>query len=416
MIRDVIGGGRMPERYDVHLRRPDGSVVISEVQVTLVAGGLLGVGRDVTEVRALQAELSELALRDPLTGLANRRLLDEVLTLALGRTARSGVPLAVAMIDLDRFKAVNDTHGHEAGDAVLVETARRLSTTVREADVVARTGGDEFVIVHEAGGADTDHFVTRLHDALARPIDLGNGVSVRCPASIGVVDTDAVGRDPRVAVRGRRRGDVHRQARRTFLVGLTAIPSLPSPAPAPHVGVIVVTVHRHRFCRAAAAGMPWARSDPAGRGARRTKDPRMPRTTTTARATAPSPTSLPDRSSRSGSTAEGARGPLRRHRAARSRPTAWWSAPASPDSPPPPTGRAGCRRRRDRRPRSPTGQPAQLGEGVGAAGPDRPVDRVDPDRATALAYLEANRHGFDWLDQHAATARDVDCAWESRPR
>lgn len=196
MIRDVIGGAPMPDRYDMYFRRPDGSTVIGELQVRLMADGLLGIGRDVTEVRELQAKLAALALRDPLTGLANRRLLDEVLGLALKRTDRAGQPLAVALLDLDGFKTVNDTHGHDAGDAVLIETARRLSTAVRDADVVARIGGDEFVIVHEAIGPDVAGFVGRLTDILSGPIDLGDGVTVTCPASIGVVDTSTIGRDP----------------------------------------------------------------------------------------------------------------------------------------------------------------------------------------------------------------------------
>jgi len=195
-LRGVLAGEPIPDRYDLRFRRPDGSTVIGEMQVTLLRGGLLGVGRDVTEVRELQAKLAALALRDPLTGLANRRLLDEVLALALSRTDRSGRPLAVALLDLDGFKEVNDTYGHEAGDAVLVETGRRLSISVRDADVVARVGGDEFVVVHEAAGEDAPVLVERLAEVLSAPFDIGGGVSVHCSASIGVVDTDAVGRDP----------------------------------------------------------------------------------------------------------------------------------------------------------------------------------------------------------------------------
>ena len=88
-------------------------------------------------------------MRDPLTGLANRRLLDELFEASLSRADRTGTPLAVAYLDLDDFKTLNDTYGHDAGDIVLCETARRLRSTVRSADLVARVGGDEFVIVHE---------------------------------------------------------------------------------------------------------------------------------------------------------------------------------------------------------------------------------------------------------------------------
>ena len=91
-------------------------------------------------------------MRDPLTGLANRRLLDELLGRAIQRAKRLGTPLSVVFLDLDTFKSVNDTYGHEAGDAVLRVTAARLQTAVRDADVVARYGGDEFIVVYEGIG------------------------------------------------------------------------------------------------------------------------------------------------------------------------------------------------------------------------------------------------------------------------
>src|SRR5690606_37803124 len=91
-----------------------------------------------------QAELAELALRDALTGLRNRRYLDERLDELLGRSAG---PIAVIFIDLDDFKLVNDTHGHDVGDAVLAAVGERLSGSARTSDIVARLGGDEFVMV-----------------------------------------------------------------------------------------------------------------------------------------------------------------------------------------------------------------------------------------------------------------------------
>jgi diguanylate cyclase (GGDEF)-like protein/PAS domain S-box-containing protein len=188
-------GEPLRDRSDFHFRHANGSTVIGEMQVRVIEGGLQGVGRDVTELRDLQDSLAALALRDPLTGLANRRLLKELLDADLARTQRSGVPLAVAYLDLDDFKLVNDSHGHEAGDFVLCETARRLLATVRGADIVARLGGDEFVIVYEPNDPNSDHLPQRLDDALARPIMVGIDVSVFCAASIGLADTRTTGYD-----------------------------------------------------------------------------------------------------------------------------------------------------------------------------------------------------------------------------
>ena len=147
-IDRAFRGERVLEHFDFHLRRADGLIAICETRVTTDSHALQGVSRDVTELRQLQETLAQLALRDPLTGLANRRLLDELLEAELAPTQRSGTPLAVAYVDLDGLKQVNDTHGHDAGDAVLRETARRLVSIVGDADVVARIGGDEFVIVY----------------------------------------------------------------------------------------------------------------------------------------------------------------------------------------------------------------------------------------------------------------------------
>jgi len=194
-IQRVLSGESELDRIDFRFRHANGSIVICETRTTIVHDGLQGVSRDVTELRRLQETLAAHALRDPLTGLANRRLLDDYLETELARTARADTALAVAYIDVDGLKRVNDVHGHDAGDAVLRETGRRLLDVVRGADVVARIGGDEFVIVYEPTVAGADRLVDRLESALSAPIDIGGGVSVDCPASIGTSDTRAVGRD-----------------------------------------------------------------------------------------------------------------------------------------------------------------------------------------------------------------------------
>ncbi len=192
LIGRALRGEPMPERFDLRFRSADGTIMIGEAQTTLVLGGVQGVTRDVTELRSLQANLAALAMRDPLTGLANRRLLDELFEASLSRADRSGTPLAVAYIDLDGFKAVNDTYGHDAGDIVLCETARRLRSAVRSADLVARIGGDEFVIVHEMNDPSWRNLVERIEGALSPPIDISDTEAVFCSASVGHADTRTI--------------------------------------------------------------------------------------------------------------------------------------------------------------------------------------------------------------------------------
>jgi diguanylate cyclase (GGDEF)-like protein len=98
-------------------------------------------------LRRRNADLERLAHLDPLTGLPNRRAFDRALAAELARAARTGEGLGILLIDVDRFKAINDRHGHGAGDRVLVEVAARLDGAVRGYDTVARWGGDEFAVI-----------------------------------------------------------------------------------------------------------------------------------------------------------------------------------------------------------------------------------------------------------------------------
>jgi diguanylate cyclase (GGDEF)-like protein len=134
----------------------------------------------------------QAALHDPLTGLPNRVLLLERLDHALHRSKRSGKPPAMLFADLDRFKAVNDTHGHQVGDKLLVAVAERLTGQLRAGDTLARLSGDEFVILCEdvASPSDTDIIVARVATALSRPFVL-SGIEVAVTASIGVARADS---------------------------------------------------------------------------------------------------------------------------------------------------------------------------------------------------------------------------------
>ncbi len=132
----------------------------------------------------------ERALHDPLTGLANRRLLMDRLDAACRRISRTAAPVGLVLIDLDDFKEVNDRHGHDVGDDVLIETAARVGTVVREHDTVARLGGDEFVILLD-GLADElalSVLVDRVHCSIEQPVATSAG-PVRVGASIGCAST-----------------------------------------------------------------------------------------------------------------------------------------------------------------------------------------------------------------------------------
>ena len=136
---------------------------------------------------ASEQELRRRALEDPLTGLANRALLSQQLEAELRHARRLGDQVCVLMLDLDRFKVVNDTLGHGAGDTLLRRVAKRLATCVREEDLVARPGGDEFTVV--CTRTDTDHAIAdvaqRLVDVVVEPFD-DDGREVFVTVSIGV--------------------------------------------------------------------------------------------------------------------------------------------------------------------------------------------------------------------------------------
>lgn len=146
------------------------------------------VGRDVTERRRMEAELAHRATHDPLTGLPNRVLLLDHLELAMARAGRDDKLVAVMFLDLDRFKSVNDTLGHDPGDELLKQVAARIASVLRPADTVARLGGDEFVVLCE-DIEDEHHAMTiaqRISSTIeTEPFTIG-GIDLTVTASIGI--------------------------------------------------------------------------------------------------------------------------------------------------------------------------------------------------------------------------------------
>ncbi|MGR6964807.1 putative bifunctional diguanylate cyclase/phosphodiesterase [Geodermatophilus sp. URMC 61] len=182
----VLGGGN--GETTARLLRTDGTerttvLRLSHLFTPRVGAGFVGTIEDITERLALEARLAHQAHHDPLTGLPDRILLAEHVA---ERFRPGGRGLACLFLDLDDFTVVNDSLGHAAGDELLVEVAARLRATVRPGDLVARSGGDEFVVVCEDLDADDAvRLAERIGAALAQPVHLG-GVDVRPHASVGV--------------------------------------------------------------------------------------------------------------------------------------------------------------------------------------------------------------------------------------
>ena len=152
--------------------------------------GYLGVISDISELKAAQLQMETLAFYDPLTGLANRRLFRNRLEKAVKTVMRSGSSMALMFLDMDQFKRVNDTLGHDAGDILLKEVASRLSSTVRENDTVSRIGGDEFTILLTDVHHTQDVLVVaeKLLLAMAKPIRI-KGQDMVTTVSIGITMT-----------------------------------------------------------------------------------------------------------------------------------------------------------------------------------------------------------------------------------
>ncbi|MFC7517340.1 EAL domain-containing protein [Herbaspirillum sp. GCM10030257] len=185
-------------RGELTVRRKGGTCFMVEGRSTLVRDdngvpqSILSIHTDITDRKAAQREIHKLAFYDPLTGLPNRQLLLDRLEHELVANSRRGSAGAVMFIDLDNFKALNDTLGHDMGDLLLQQVAQRLSRTVREGDTVARWGGDEFVVLvgqlgmhaaDAAGHADT--IAEQIRASLNSPYDLHSYEHHSTP-SIGV--------------------------------------------------------------------------------------------------------------------------------------------------------------------------------------------------------------------------------------
>ncbi|UXH76812.1 CHASE domain-containing protein [Roseateles amylovorans] len=192
-------------RCQLQMRRKDGSQVWIDLNGVALPGGVnedlsLWLMVDITQSKAYEQSVEQAAFHDPLTGLPNRILLGDRLQHALAAAQRQDHGVAVAYLDLDGFKKINDTHGHEAGDEVLKTVAQQLTEGIRASDTAARLGGDEFVLVLSpvSGRVESQAILERVLRRLMQPITLSSGTVVQVGSSIGVAHypADASQADP----------------------------------------------------------------------------------------------------------------------------------------------------------------------------------------------------------------------------
>jgi diguanylate cyclase (GGDEF)-like protein/PAS domain S-box-containing protein len=202
IIQKAMQGDTAPYEYEARLRHADGSYRWMQVRGVAVdhnsrglATRMLGVRQDITEKKAAEERIRRLAHYDTLTQLPNRTWLNEIMPGTFTRARIGGETMAVLVVDVDNFKNINDTFGHSIGDELLVDVAKRIGTLACEADVVARIGGDTFVMVLSGGKiSQAITLAQRLIELLSLPFRTGQ-LDLMITASIGVALSPAHGVD-----------------------------------------------------------------------------------------------------------------------------------------------------------------------------------------------------------------------------
>lgn len=196
----TVCSGR-PWKGEITTERKNASFCTEDMTITPVKNDcgeierFVGIKRDISEKKSYEKQLDRMAHHDHLTGLPNRLLFADRLNQSLSRARRKSAPLAVMFLDLDRFKTINDTLGHSTGDLLLKSVAERVSDCIREADTVARMGGDEFTVIltESQNQADVLAVAQRILDSLAEPFDVaGHELFVTTSIGISIYPSDGV--------------------------------------------------------------------------------------------------------------------------------------------------------------------------------------------------------------------------------
>ncbi len=192
-ILERLRRGESTDHYETQRVAKDGRRMFVSLTVSPVRnpeGEIIGasaIARDITEDKIRRDRMRHMAHHDPLTGLPNRTLLMDRIKQSCSRASRRGGIVAVLFLDLNGFKQINDTLGHDLGDQVLVSSAERIRRCLREEDTVARLGGDEFVVLLESpeGAEEGTQVANRISEHLSKPLDL-RGTSVQVTAAVGI--------------------------------------------------------------------------------------------------------------------------------------------------------------------------------------------------------------------------------------